>query len=71
MLLLYQAEELMRRRYERALRDGQLTADYNRAVRQSRAREALERVIQQNIHYGANQSELRRDMLSVLRRAAN
>jgi hypothetical protein len=70
MLLLYQAEELMRRRYERALRDGQLTADYNRAVRQSKARDALERVIQQSIHHGANPAELRQDVLAALRRVA-
>ena len=49
MLPLYQAEELARMRYESALTDRQLTQEYNRFIRQRKAREALERIIEEHL----------------------
>ena len=70
MLPLYQAEELARMRYESALTDRQLTQEYNRFIRQRKAREALERIIEENIRNGASLGELRREMIAVLHRVA-
>ena len=70
MLPLYQAEELARMRYESALTDRQLTQEYNRFIRQRKAREALERIIEENIRNGASLGELKREMIAVLHREA-
>lgn len=70
MLPLYQAEELSRMRYESALTDRQLTQEYNRFIRQKKAREALERIIEENIRNGASLGELKREMIAVLHRVA-
>jgi len=70
MLPLYHTEELARGRYERALIDTQRIDDYNRAVRQGKARVALERIIEENIHGGASLGELKRGMIAVLHRVA-
>ncbi|MCK5585403.1 hypothetical protein KAJ02_04970 [Candidatus Bipolaricaulota bacterium] len=70
MLPLYQAEELARMRYESALTDRQLTQEYNRFIRQRKAREALERIIEENIRNGASLGELKREMIAVLHRVA-
>ena len=70
MLPLYQAEELARRRYESALTNTQLTQDYNRSIRQGKARIALERIIEESIHNGASLGELKREMIAVLHRVA-
>jgi hypothetical protein len=70
MLPLYQAEELARRRYESALTNTQLTQDYNRSIRQGKARLALERIIEESIHNGASLGELKREMIAVLHRVA-
>ena len=70
MLPLYQAEELARRRYESALTNMQLIQDYNRSIRQGKARKALERIIEENIRNGASLGELKREMIAVLHRVA-
>ena len=70
MLPLYQAEELARMRYESALTNMQLTQDYNRSIRKGKARAALERIIEKNIHSGASLGELKREMIAVLHRVA-
>ena len=70
MLPLYQAEELARMRYESALTDRQLIQEYNRFIRQRKAREALERIIEENIRNGASLGELKREMIAVLHRVA-
>jgi hypothetical protein len=70
MLPLYQVEELAKRRYQGALMNSQRTQDYNRAVRQDKARLALERAIEENIHGGASVGELKREMIAVLHRVA-
>jgi len=70
MLPLYQVEELARRRYQSALMNAQRTQDYNRSVRQGKARLALERIIEENIHSGASLGELKREMIAVLHRVA-
>jgi hypothetical protein len=70
MLPLYQVEELARRRYQSALMNTQRTQDYNRSVRQGKARLALERIIEENIHSGASLGELKREMIAVLHRVA-
>ena len=70
MLPFYQLEELAKRRYQRALINTQRTQDYNRSVRQGRARLALERIIEENIHSGASLGELKHEMLAVLHRVA-
>ncbi len=70
MLPLYQAEELARRRYESALKNMQLTQEYKRSIRQGKARKALERIIEENIHNGASLGDLKREMIAVLHRAA-
>lgn len=70
MLPLYQAEELARRRYESALKNTQLTQEYKRSIRQGKARKALERIIEENIHNGASLGDLKREMIAVLHRVA-
>ena len=70
MLPLYHVEELARRRYQGALMNTQRTQDYNRSVRQGKARLALERIIEENIHSGASLGELKREMIAVLHRVA-
>lgn len=70
MLPLFQAEELARMRYESLLADMQLTREHNRSIRQGKARRALERIIEENIHSGAGLGELKREMVTVLRRVA-
>jgi len=70
MLPLYQAEELARRRYESALKNVQLTQEYNRSIRQGKARKALERIIEENIRNGASLGDLKREMIAVLHRVA-
>ncbi|MFC2079416.1 hypothetical protein ACFLSZ_05515 [Candidatus Bipolaricaulota bacterium] len=70
MLPLYQVEELARRRYESALANTQLAQEYNRSIRQGKARESLERIIEENIYNGASLGELKRDMIAVLHRVA-
>lgn len=70
MLPLYQAEELARRRYESALKNMQLTQEYKRSIRQGKARKALERIIEENIHNGASLGDLKREMIAVLHRVA-
>ncbi|MBU1050603.1 hypothetical protein KKG90_11345 [Candidatus Bipolaricaulota bacterium] len=70
MLPLYQVEELAKGRYQGALAQSQRTQDYDRSIRQGKARLALERAIEQNIHSGASLGELKRDMIAVLRRVA-
>ena len=70
MLPLYQVEELARMRYQSALTNAQMTQDYNRSIRQGKARKALERIIEKNIHSGASFGELKREMIAVLHRVA-
>ena len=70
MLPLYQVEELAKRRYQNALINTQRTQDYNRSVRQGKARLALKRAIEENIHSGTNLGELKREMFAVLHRVA-
>lgn len=70
MLPFHQAEELAKMRYSRALTNTQLAQDYQRSIRQGRAREALGRVIEENIHSGASLGELKREMIAVLHRVA-
>jgi len=70
MLPLYQAEELAKRRYESALKNMKLTQEYNRSIRQGKARKALERIIEENIHNGASLGDLKREMIAVLHRVA-
>ena len=70
MLPLYHVEELARRRYHGALMNTQRTQDYNRSVRQGKARLALERIIEENVHSGASLGELKREMIAVLHRVA-
>lgn len=70
MLPLYQIEELARQRYQGALKNTKRTQEYDRSVRQGKARLALERVIEQNLIHGASLGELKRDMIAVLHRVA-
>lgn len=70
MLPLYQVEELAKRRYQGALISSERTQDYDRSVRQGKARLALERVIEQNLHSGASLGELKREMIAILHRVA-
>ncbi len=70
MLPLFQAEELARMRYESLLADMQLTREHNRSIRQGKARKALGRIIEENIHSGACLGELKREMIAVLHRVA-
>ena len=70
MLPLNQAEELARRRYDSTVTNMRLTQDYNRSIRRGRAREALERIIEGNIHNGAHPGELKHEMIPVLHRLA-
>ena len=70
MLPLYQVEEMAKRRYQGALASSEQTQEYNRSVRQGKARLALERAIERNIHSGASLGELKREMIVVLHRVA-
>ncbi len=70
MLPLIHVEELAKGRYQGALTHSQRNHDYDRSVRQSKARLALERAIEANIYSGARLGELKRDMIAVLRRVA-
>ena len=70
MLPLYQVEELAKQRYQSALINMQRTLAYDRSVRQGKARLALERIIEENIHSGASLGELKREMVAVLHRVA-
>ena len=70
MLPLYQLEELAKRRYQSALINTQRAQAYDRSVRQGKARLALERIIEENIHSGASLGELKREMVAVLHRVA-
>jgi hypothetical protein len=70
MFPLYHVEEMARQRYQGALMNSERTQDYDRSVRQGRARLALERVIEENIHGGASLGELKREMIAVLHRVA-
>ncbi|MCK5827568.1 hypothetical protein KAH43_03500 [Candidatus Bipolaricaulota bacterium] len=70
MLPLYQVEELAKQHYQSALINTQRTQAYDRSVRQGKARLALERIIEENIHNGASLGELKREMVAVLHRAA-
>ena len=70
MLPLYQAEELARMRYASALKNTQLAREHNRSIRQGKARKALGRIIEENIHSGACLGELKREMIAVLHRVA-
>ena len=70
MLPLYHVEELARRRYQSALMNSERIQDYNRSVRQGKARLALERVIEENLQSGASRGELKREMIAILHRVA-
>ncbi len=70
MIPLYQAEELARQRYRSALSNTQLTQDYERSIRKSKARRVLERTIEESIRNGASLGELKREMIAVLHRVA-
>lgn len=70
MLPLYQVEGLAKQRYQSALINTRRTQGYNRSVRQGKARLALARVIEENVHSGANPGELKREMIAVLHRVA-
>ena len=70
MLTPYEIEELARMRYDSLLADMQLTREYNRSIRQGKARKALERILEDNIHSGASLGELKREMIAVLHRVA-
>ena len=70
MLPLYHAEELAKQHYQGVLTHSERTLAYDRSVRQSKARLALEQMIEQSIHSGASLGELKRDMIAVLHRVA-
>jgi hypothetical protein len=70
MFPLYHVEEMVRQRYQGALTNSERTQDYNQSVRQGKARLALERIIEENIHSGASLGELKREMIAVLHRVA-
>lgn len=70
MFPLYHVEEMARQRYRGALTNSERTQDYDRSVRQGKARLALERIIEENIHSGASLGDLKREMIAVLHRVA-
>ena len=70
MIPLYQVEEMAKHQYRRALSATQAMQDYKRSVRKTKARQALERVVTESIHSGANLGELRREIGAVLQRVA-
>lgn len=70
MLPLYQVEQLAKQRYQSALISTQRAQAYEQSVRQGKARLALRRIIEENIHSGASLGELKREMVAVLHQAA-